>query len=171
MKFSFSSVSSYTGDPVWTRMASEYTFDVLGSGSDLQNVVTLIDSEGDPEIGRWGENLVACYLQRKKEAGNIIDYTWSNHQTETGAPYDFVVHFADDDGIHEDYIEVKSTVSDDKEVFEISVQQIKFAEEKKGSYHIYRVFNAGNPEKVKLIRIYDLDLRLTQKQVRLCMLI
>ena len=107
----------------------------------------------------------------QKAVGNIVDVIWSNQEGERGNPYDFEVHFADENGIQTDYIEVKSTMSDSKEVFPISVQQIKFADEKKDNFHIYRVFNAGHPEKVKLIRIHDLNLRLSQKQVKLCMMI
>ena len=143
----------------------------LGGNLPLPRNLSLGQESGVPEVGYWGECLVHQYLLAQKAAGNILDVFWINEEEERGSPYDFEVHFEDDTGLHVDYIEVKSTLSESKEVFQVSVQQIKFANEKKGNYHVYRVFNAGNPEKVRLIRIHDLDLRLSQKQVRLCMLI
>lgn len=41
------------------------------------------------------------------------------------------------------YIEVKSTKTNDKHSFEISMNEVLFAEEKGDNYAIYRVFNAG----------------------------
>ena len=152
-------------------MASDYIVDQLGSGLELPPTVTLMEGAGDPEIGRWGEKLVAEYLEQQKQAGNITDFLWNNNENETGAPYDFVVQIAEEAGVREDFIEVKSTTSENKEMFEISVQQIKFAEEQRGKFHIYRVFNAGNPDTVRLTRIFDLSMRLNQKQVKLCLFI
>lgn len=162
-----------TGDPIWTYMASDYTYESLGSGPQLNVSVTstLSDQAADPEIGQWGEELVGSYLENQKRSGVIIDYSWKNKREESGCPYDFEVHFADDSGLQTDYIEVKSTVSDTKEVFEISIQQVKFASEKNEHFHIFRVFNAGDMENVKLIRITDLNMRMSQKQVKLCMFI
>lgn len=133
--------------------------------------MTLGPGAADFEVGRWGEKLVAQYLDKQKELGNIIEYMWRNDEDEVGDPFDFEVMVKDENGFHKDYIEVKSTKSNNKEVFQISVQQIKFADEKKNRFHIYRVFNAGDSERVRLIRLTDLDTRLSTKQVRLCMLI
>ncbi|XP_045191511.2 uncharacterized protein LOC123548375 [Mercenaria mercenaria] len=161
------------GDPIWTFMATDYIYDELGSGKDLCviDTLTLSEDSGGPEIGQWGEALVAQYLQRQKDLGNILDYSWKNSEEETGCPFDFEIQLTGKSGNINNYIEVKSTVSEDKEIFEISLQQIQFADHEKENFHIYRVFNAGNPERVKLIRIANLDLRLEKKQVKLCMLI
>lgn len=173
--FSCSGTILFAGDPVWTHLASDYTYDELGCGSDLPLPEELLSQEDvgvTDKVGYWGELLVYRYLQAQKAIGNILDVTWSNQDGETKNPYDFEVRFADENHLLQtDFIEVKSTLSDAKEVFPISVQQIKFADEKGDNFHIYRVFNAGNPEKVKLIRIHDLNLRLSQKQVKLCMMI
>ena len=162
-----------SADPVWTHLTSDYTYDELGSGSDLLSPLdfTQSDDTGLLEVGNWGEHLVYQYLLAKKESRMISDVIWLNQEEEQGKPYDFEVIFANEAETITHYIEVKSTLSESKEVFPISVQQIKFATEKKENFHIYRVFNAGNPEKVRLIRIHDLYLRMTQKQVKLCMLI
>ncbi|XP_060585230.1 uncharacterized protein LOC132741150 [Ruditapes philippinarum] len=161
------------GDPIWTFMATDYLYEDLGTGKDLGNIdsLTLCDDAAGPEIGEWGEALVAQYLERQKQLGKILDYFWKNSEEETGCPFDFEIQLSGNSGILSNYIEVKSTVSEDKEVFEISMQQIQFAEHEKEKFHIYRVFNAGNPERVKLIRITNLDMRLAKKQVKLCMLI
>lgn len=166
--------NAIAGDPLWTYMASDYTYESLGSGKELEVSITstLSDHSADPEIGQWGEELVGSYLERQKKQGIIIDYDWKNKSDESGAPYDFEVYYADSSGgVLTDYIEVKSTVFDTKEIFEISIQQVKFAIEKKEHFHIFRVFNAGDMEKVKLIRITDLNMRMSQKQVKLCMFI
>ena len=154
-------------------MATDYSYEELGSGAELELPETLSLNEGapGPEMGKWGEEFVNHYLERQKRLGAIIDFVWINNAQESGRPYDFEVHFADDNGIQTDYIEVKSTRLDRKEVFEISIQQVKFASEQKEHFHIFRVFNAGDKEQVKLIRITDLNMRMSQKQVKLCMLI
>ena len=161
------------GDPVWTFMATDYMYEDLGSGKDLGTVdfLTLCEDAAGAEIGEWGEALVAQYLEKQKQDGNILDYTWKNSEQETGCPFDFEIQLAGNNGMIYNYVEVKSTLSADKEVFEISMQQIQFAGQEKERFHIYRVFNAGNPERVKLIRITNLDMRLAKKQVKLCMLI
>ena len=153
-------------------MATEYTYDNLGSGKDIC-VLESMRETGDNEaaIGRWGEACVAYYLEKQKKLGHIIDYSWKNRDQEQGYPFDFEMRLDSDDGEKRKYIEVKSTASEDKEVFEISVQQVKFANQMKGDFLIYRVFNAGNPERVKLTRISDLNKRLSAKQVKLFMLI
>lgn len=132
-----------------------------------------MDTASEPiEIGRWGESVVYNFLLQEKENwDHIIDIVWQNEEHEMGYPYDFEVHMATEEGITVTYIEVKSTLSDTKEVFEISYPQIQFAKEQKEYFHIYRVFNAGDSDKVRLVRIDNLSMRIDQKQVRLCMMI
>ena len=161
-------------DAIWSYMVTDYTYDELGQGRDLDlpSIMTSDSNNDDSFVGRWGEELVDRYLQKQRNLGNILSYEWMNDGDEKGLPYDFVVRFSDqDNSVHTDFVEVKSTKYNEKSVFEISVQQIKFAEEMRDNFHIFRVFSAGDMEKVRLIRIYDLNTRLTQKQVKLCMLI
>ena len=111
-------------------MATDYTYDELGSGEDICVIDNLILKEGvgDADIGRWGEALVANYLEKQKTLGNIRNYNWQNDNEETGCPFDFQIEIEADEGVQKHYIEVKSTASENKEVFEISVQQVKIAD-------------------------------------------
>ncbi|KAK3589090.1 hypothetical protein CHS0354_017428 [Potamilus streckersoni] len=157
------------GNPDWTHMAGEYTYDELPAIDNLPIPEMITTGEGHREVGIWGEHLIYNYLMKVKDMdGTIKKVEWINREGETGAPYDLEVYYQNNQ-VH--YIEVKSTQSNNKEVFEISLPQIKFAEKQKEHFHIYRVFNAGNSQTVRLIHISNLDMRLEQKQVRLCMLI
>ncbi|KAL3859494.1 hypothetical protein ACJMK2_009713 [Sinanodonta woodiana] len=158
------------GNPDWIHMAGEYTYDELPPMDNLIIPEMITSGEGHTEVGIWGEQLIYNYLMKMKDVeGTIQEVKWINKEGETGAPYDLEVYYQNNPQVH--YIEVKSTQSNNKEVFEISLPQIKFAERQKEHFHIYRVFNAGNSLLVRLIRISNLDMRLEQKQVRLCMLI
>lgn len=158
-------------------MASDYTYEELGQGSNLKATPEILQDLNQNEtnlhiIGRWGEQRVYQYLLRQKEANpNIVEVKWCNKENEKGAPYDMEISCQTDLGIVQTFIEVKATTKDDKDVFEISSQQIQFAQEHQENFQIYRVFNAGDRERVRLVRIDNLSLRMDQKQVRLWMMI
>lgn len=76
-----------------------------------------------------------------------------------------------DFGIVQIFIEVKTILIDDKDVFEIFFQQIQFVQEYWENFYIYRVFNVGDLERVRLVRIDNISFRMDQKQVRLWMMI
>uniref|UniRef100_A0A8W8JQP2 Protein NO VEIN C-terminal domain-containing protein n=1 Tax=Magallana gigas TaxID=29159 RepID=A0A8W8JQP2_MAGGI len=164
-------------NPVWTEMASDYTYEELGQGSNLKappEILQDIDQDETSlhEIGRWGEQIVYHYLLQQKEADpSIMEVKWCNRENEKGAPYDMEISRKTDSGIVQTFIEVKTTKTDDKDMFEISSQQIQFAQEHRENFHIYRVFNAGDLERVRLVRIDNISLRMDQKQVRLWMMI
>ena len=97
---------------------------------------------------------------------------WVNEVEETGCPYDFLVKIRDPETpseIIEIYIEVKATKSNNKSFFEISAQEVKFAQEKQEYYHLYRVFNAGDSSNVRLARLENLAYKMDSQQVRLCL--
>ena len=97
---------------------------------------------------------------------------WVNEAEETGSPYDFLVKIRDPENpseIIEVFIEVKATMSNRKSFFEISAQEVKFAQEKQEYYHLYRVFNAGDSTKVRLTRLENLAHKMDSQQVRLCL--
>lgn len=158
-------------------MASDYTYEELGQGSNLKATPEILQDLDQNEtslheIGRWGEHMVYQYLLQQKEADpNITEVKWCNKENEKGTPYDMEISRKTDSGIVQTFIEVKTTLTDDKDVFEISSQQIQFAQEHRENFHIYRVFNAGDLERVRLVRIENLSLRMDQKQVRLWMMI
>ena len=95
-----------------------------------------------------------------------------NEAEESGSPFDFLVKIRDPENqveIVEVYIEVKATKSSKKSFFEISAQEVKFAQEKQEYYHLYRVFNAGDSSKVRLTRLENLAHKMDTQQVRLCL--
>ena len=68
-------------------------------------------------------------------------------------------------------MEVKATRSHEKQLFEISPNEVQFALDQKENYHLYRVFNAGNPEEVRIAKIVNVSGQLEKKSVKLCMMI
>ena len=69
------------------------------------------------------------------------------------------------------FVEVKATITDCKEFFEISHPQLKFADKEEENYHVIRVSNVGKIEEVKLLRLENLAQKLKEKTVKLCMVI
>ena len=69
------------------------------------------------------------------------------------------------------YVEVKATRSHHKQMFEISPNEIQFALDQKENYHLFRVFNAGDPERVRIAKIVNVRDQLEKKTVKLCMMI
>ena len=128
------------------------------------------------EIGRWGEMFVMRFLESHQKAfGEGVQIIWVNEEHNTSAPYDFQITRQVSDGGEEraitTYVEVKTTSSSDKEVFEISSRELKFALEKREAFHLYRVFNAGKPGHVRLARLQDLAANLDKKTVQLLMVV
>lgn len=123
-------------------------------GNDTPLVELLEDITSDDEsrqmVGRWGEQYVYIAL---KKMGQLSDGTliksimWINEDQETDKPYDIIVEIQSesesDPVIKSVYIEVKSTAASKKELVSISLNQIKFAEEYGGDFHLYRVYSAG----------------------------
>lgn len=160
--------------PVWTQLASETEYEELGRGGDLKipTNVTLTESSNRIEVGRWGELLVFDYLLQQKEMhSDIYDVIWTNQAEESGKPYDFEVVCATEEEAYTVFIEVKATRSSQKEVFEISSNEVKFASEHGERYHIYRIFNAGVTGQVQLVRLTNVSHRMDCKEVRLLMVI
>ena len=97
----------------------------------------------------------------------------------TAAPYDFEIRQRRLNGVEEDentntvitYVEVKTTSSDQKEFFEISVPELQFALAKQEALHLYRVFNAGKPDHLRIRRLRNLAAQLEMKNVKLWMVI
>ena len=123
-------------------------FQHLGTGDNLSLPAELmINESSDPTaIGEWGEQLVRNYLEkfRHQADSNIASIEHSNSAYESGLPYDFIIHKNDGEKI---YLEVKTTISDSKACFDISINQLVFAQEKGAAYHLYRVFCAGDTHK------------------------
>ncbi|KAL8227348.1 hypothetical protein R6Q57_017180 [Mikania cordata] len=88
--------------------------------------------------GRLGEELAFNYY---KNMSGIKAVKWVNGASETGLPYDIEVC---DDENRKEYIEVKTTDSETKDWFEISVGEWAFAVKKGESFSIARVVLLGD---------------------------
>ena len=142
----------------------------------LPNGLVLQDGGNKDDVGRWGEMFVFEYLKKQKELAGAdmnIDIEWMNEAGNTTAPYDFVVRrdVAGTSGSVATFIEVKSTRSQQKETFEISCQELALAIKEREAFHVYRVFGAGAPGCIRLLRIRNLARQLDNKTVKLCMVI
>jgi hypothetical protein len=71
------------------------------------------------------------------------------------------------------FVEVKTTSSDHSNTFDLSLQEWEFATRAVSSslvnYHIYRVFSAGNSNRVRVHVVEDVLASIEAKQVRLCL--
>ena len=126
--------------------------------SDLMEAVTIDDSlvtevsllpdEGGQAsreaVGRWGEWFIYNYLLKAStklpNGEKIVKVRWMNKKQESGGPYDITVLTEDKKTC---FVEVKATSSLTKELIPISWKELKFAEENKDCYFLYRLYNAG----------------------------
>jgi hypothetical protein len=116
---------SITGMPVWEKELGEYEEEELASGEKLKLPMAMMldnsKSSEMPEIGRLGELTVYQYLLKEMDNNpNVTFVNWCNEDEELGQPYDFEVGVVTEEKKFTVYIEVKSTLSDTKEIFEIS---------------------------------------------------
>lgn len=145
------------------------------------------------EVGRWGELLVHQYLishftallsvsEKGHTSGGSntgaafdlrkrVDINWLNEIEESKACYDFIV--TNNQVVGKDrttYIEVKTTRYSDLNVFELSLWEWEFAvKEPRVPYHIYRVFNAGDATKVKIVVVKDVLKCVQERKIKLCL--
>jgi hypothetical protein len=131
-------------------------------GTDLGGcgLISLAQSANAEEIGRWGEECVYMLLKHIEKDHQVV---WVNEIAESGLPYDIRIKGKD----VEIFIEIKSTSASEKHVLEISSQEIKCAFEKREDYHLYRVYNAGNPHDCRVARLRNLASNLDTKAVSL----
>lgn len=131
------------------------------------------------EIGRWGEALVYHYLMsRIKPSRKVL---WVNKDEEGQTAYDLIVE--ESCAVHQTgstpstktrttFIEVKSTRFPDKNVFDISQNEWAFASaEPPLRYDIYRVYNAGDPNRVRITIVKDLYRQIKDQKVRLALVL
>ncbi len=116
-------------------------------------------------IGRWGEEYVYNALKKRyEEQGKIIEtdsgfkvidfdgeefeIIWLNKYNDSGEGYDFVIK---QNGAEIEYIEVKSKISEESELIEVTGTQWEFArrlfDQNEGNkYTFYVVSNAGKKD-------------------------
>lgn len=139
-------------------------------------------------IGKWGEALVYQYLMGKNPSLQVAGLAsptveWLNEKEETRAGYDIITTApkrVDNQGFgagkrtssvaETTYIEVKTSRFDNLNTFEISLWEWQFATSNpRVRYHIYRVYNAFSPTKVRIVVLEDVLELITTKKVKLCL--
>ncbi|KAL3661405.1 hypothetical protein V7S43_013608 [Phytophthora oleae] len=130
----------------------------------LSNTMTKEEREA---IGRWGEEYVFKQLkQQHTETESNVTVQWVNEKEESGLPYDLTLSVA---GKVVEYIEVKSTRTMEKGVFEISMNELDQAAIHGSTYSIYRVFNAGNSALCRVIRMKNPVSLVRQRKIQLAL--
>lgn len=122
-------------------------------------------------IGKWGEELVYSFLCQWRDGSDPerpAQVIWCNQSGESGRPFDFRLTFESTGGVTEEvYVEVKSTVKKEKSFIHMSANELGFALKEKQCYHIYRVYNAGDAQNVRLCRFQNLAQHLHTKNISL----
>uniref|UniRef100_A0AAY4BVZ5 HTH OST-type domain-containing protein n=1 Tax=Denticeps clupeoides TaxID=299321 RepID=A0AAY4BVZ5_9TELE len=161
---------------VWTHpQTGEFLEDLDLKCSLPQNVAFTEDHTDAVRIGEWGEQLVHSFLCHWKEDGSPgpTDVTWYNQNGESGKPFDFKVTFNEphSPGSNEIFVEVKTTVKQDRKFIHLSANELDFALKVRDKYHLYRVYGAGDSQNVRLCRIKNLAQQLHSKTVEMFLLV
>lgn len=127
------------------------------------------------KVGRWGEHWVFEWLkiehQQEIESGTVL-VEWMNETNESGLPYDVrVTHRAPNEPDKIKFIEVKSTIREDRETFQISMQELFFAQKFAEDFEIYRVYNATDAGQVSLRIVKNLTTLLNTNEANLYIVI
>ncbi|KAM6951488.1 uncharacterized protein FYW47_015000 [Aplochiton taeniatus] len=164
--------------PIWNKQQpSQATLEDLELNCQLPTTVVFSEDPGDlAVIGAWGEQLVNSFLSHWKDSdapGRPSHVTWCNQHGESGQPYDFKLLFEPSPAGEGDqqmkvvYVEVKSTVKKERAFIHLSANELDFALKEKEKYHIFRVYNTGNAQNVRLCRIRNLAQHLHAKDLEL----
>ena len=120
-------------------------------------------------VGRWGEMLVYNYLLVEYPANKGFLVEWLNAEHESNSFYD--VKVTNTASGHVVYVEVKATRWEDKNAFEISPWEWDFAVKPGVEYHIYRVFNVGNKERVRVRVVRNPARLIREKKIGMALVI
>ncbi|KAM9410935.1 uncharacterized protein ACWYII_025836 isoform 8-T9 [Salvelinus alpinus] len=179
--------------PVWAKpQHPQALLEDLQLDCQRPSTVLFSDDQRDTvAIGEWGEKLVfsfLCHWRDSQSPGGPSLVTWYNQCGESGQPYDFKLIFnltqegESGEGeekeenqekkkrglvVREVFVEVKSTVKKDRAFIHLSANELDFALREKERYHVFRVYNAGDSEKVRLCRIQNLAQHLHAKDLEL----
>ncbi|XP_061912312.1 uncharacterized protein wu:fj29h11 [Entelurus aequoreus] len=144
-------------------------------------VVLSEDQRDLKAIGEWGEMLVNTFLCDWRDSADPHRPTqvlWCNLSGESGQPYDFKLTFGptraesgDGETAEVVYVEVKSTMKKERSFIVLSANELSFALARKERYHIFRVYNAGDAQNVRLCRIQNLAQHLHTKTLQLYLLV
>ena len=141
---------------------------------EAEKELDALTSEDKKNIGRWGEQYaLRCLKEILKgkypestvdetddgfniciDGESIVEVYWLNKAADRREGYDIKLT----ESGNEAFIEVKSTKMEDKDWFEVSKPQWEFAQQKRDTFHIYRIYGSGtkNP---RLVDISDPYLR------------
>ncbi|KAF8819225.1 hypothetical protein IE077_001373, partial [Cardiosporidium cionae] len=126
----------------------------------------------DQQTGKWGEAFVYEYLKNMYDSEinkGTAKVKWMNEGIESKECYDVIVEIKYSENQWETYyIEVKSSLSTQKHIFEISYSEWRMAQLKGMYYHIYRLIGIGT-ENIKLTRIVNPYRQWKEKQIGLCL--
>lgn len=116
--------------------------------------------------------VVLYTVQYNGQLSSTVEVNWANQKEESGWPFDIKVEFPvpGQSTPQSFFIEVKTTMSENKGVFEISNRQLQFAYQQQNAFHLYRVYNAGKAT-VKMCRIQNLHQYLDAHQIALYMVV
>ncbi len=113
------------------------------TSNNTKSYKSLKNDEVKINVGRWAEEYVNKYLN---EQDDITSINWLNKDEEAYQPYDFIIEQKG----KEIYIEVKGTPSPDKGEFYLSKAEWALMFEKKTNYEIYRLYNVGKKDDLKM---------------------
>uniref|UniRef100_A0A3B3WWM6 HTH OST-type domain-containing protein n=1 Tax=Poecilia mexicana TaxID=48701 RepID=A0A3B3WWM6_9TELE len=152
-----------SGEEQWEVPEGEQTLACWPPRASMSNT----GSSDLAAVGEWGEQLVNSFLCHWRDSSDPTRPThvlWCNQSGESGQPYDFKLAFGEAEAI---FVEVKSTVKREKSFIHMSANELDFALKEKERYHIYRVYNAGDAQNVRLCRIQNLAQHLHTKDLAL----
>lgn len=101
----------------------------------------------DRNISQWAEGFVFKILSGEAEFKNVV---WANINGESGLPYDISATIDDRDV----FVEVKSCRTFGKQSFDISLNELAFAQLRGKSYFIYWVY-CPSREQLSVVRFQD----------------
>ncbi|XP_061665744.1 uncharacterized protein wu:fj29h11 isoform X2 [Syngnathoides biaculeatus] len=159
--------------PMWNKLTPPHaTLEDLDVTCQRPATVVITEDHRDMKaIGEWGELLVnsfLCHWRDGEEPSRPTQVVWCNQSGESGQPYDFELTFKRGDAVAEVvYVEVKSTKKKERSFIVLSANELHFALNKKERYHIFRVYNAGDAQNVRLCRIQNLAQHLHAKTLEL----
>lgn len=109
-----------------------------------------LSPEEERQVAEWGEEWVFKTLVRKYRAQPDVRVQWLNERHEQFDFYDIAVQFRDG---RQEFYEVKSTVTCDKRLLEVSEKQVLEASKLKDRFNIVRVFGAGNIRSARMLLV------------------
>ena len=164
----------------------------VGGGSTTTTSSAATATNVNKEVGRWGEALVYQHLlQRYPDA---VSVEWVNEQEESLACYDLKLLLREKRGANSNssncnsngngnngrvittFIEVKSSRFEHLNAFQLSLNEWEFAVGgssgvPRPNYDIYRVYNAGDPERVSVRVVRGVYEAVRKGDAQLCLAI